>query len=81
MVRDSSSTMPGERVNLAARDWLGISGSVIGVLGVVLATYQSMDRALVELKSDVRNQAEKIVGLQEDVTRLESRLFDGGGNQ
>jgi len=78
MVRDSASELAGEKVNLAARDWMGISGSVVGVLAVVLGTYQSMDRALVELKAEVRGQAAQITALQEDVIRLETRLFNGG---
>lgn len=79
MVRDSSSDLAGEKVNLATRDWVGISGSVIGVLAVVLGTYQSMDRALVELKAEVRGQALQITALQQDVIRLETRLFEGTG--
>ncbi len=75
MVRDSSSNSPGERVNLGTRDWLGISGSLVGVLGVVLATYNQMDRSLVGLQAEVRSQAAQIEALQDDVTRLESRLF------
>ena len=81
MVRDSASELAGEKVNLAARDWMGISGSVVGVLAVVLGTYQSMDRALVELKAEVRGQAAQITALQEDVIRLETRLFNGGGTR
>jgi len=78
MVRDQDSATPGEKVNLGTRDWVGIAGSVLGVLGVVLTTYNSMDRALVELKGEVRSQAAQISALQQDVTRLESRLFNGG---
>lgn len=81
MVRDSASELAGEKVNLAARDWMGISGSVVGVLAVVLGTYQSMDRALVELKAEVRGQAAQITALQEDVIRLETRLFNGGATR
>lgn len=62
-------------MNLGTRDWLGISGSLVGVLGVVLATYNQMDRSLVGLQAEVRSQAAQIESLQDDVTRLESRLF------
>jgi len=73
MTRDVSNS-----VRLSPRDWVGMAGVVFGIIATIAGSYHSITSEIVEMRSMQAATMERMERMEQDVLRLENRIFKDG---
>ena len=70
MTRDRDNS-----VRLSPRDWVGMAGVVVGIIATIAGSYHAMTSEIVEMRSMQTATMERMQRMEQDILRLEERIF------